>query len=426
MAQREVKQFIELLQCLNYSRPIASDSFQTPNFELVADVLCYLVQRVDPTIPIHYSIGSEDDRVQFLNGITAELAKRLNLTLNTRKLYAADGYAVQELLKLAEFIQRALALAEETFISDRVPLHPTPPVEQARTLAKEIAEIGAKVQGLLKHEKEDSAERRKATIQFLNSAIGMDDSGDEQKLIEESIKQIVEETKIAADRLDKKCKMLISREKGMEEKIRKRGIDLERFSKRLECLTLQKVRPSFMDEYEQLEKELEVEYERYVVRLRNVDYLEAELRSRMVSARKKSDEIERSVKRMQKKFREEELRVLEGSDGSDNDKARPEQSSNSRNKENSRPKDNTADRPNKSAYNKSRGPPREDDTVMNISVQELSMIEVSSATSTTPRDHASVCRSEGSPSYPSGHSYEDTSTGSDMTGSISFNSDDDF
>ena len=44
---------------------------------------------------------------------------------------------------------------------------------------------------------------------------------------------------------------------------------------------------------------------------------------------------------MQKKFQEEELRVLEGGYGSDNDKARPEQSSNSRDKENSRPKDNT-------------------------------------------------------------------------------------
>ncbi|KAL7484629.1 hypothetical protein ACHAW6_010261, partial [Cyclotella cf. meneghiniana] len=335
-------EFIELLQCLNYSRPISLDSFRTPNFELVADVLCYLVQRVDPTIPIHDGIGTEDDRVLFLNGITTELAARLNLTLNTRKLYAADGYAVQELLKFAQFIQRALTLAVETLSSDSVLLHTTSrSAEQARTLAKEIAELGANVQELLRHEQEDLSERRKATIRFLSSVTGMNATDAEKNCIEESIRQIVDETKIAVERLDKQCKMLLSSEKGMEEKIRKRSIDLERYSKRLESLTIQNVRPAFMDEYEQLEKELQVEYERYVVRFRNVEYLERELRSRMVSASKKSEEVERSVKRMQKKFQEEELRVLEGGYGSDNDKARPEQSFNSRDKENSRPKDNT-------------------------------------------------------------------------------------
>jgi hypothetical protein len=34
-----------------------------------------------------------------------------------------------------------------------------------------------------------------------------------------------------------------------------------------------------MDEYEQLEEELQVEYERYVVRLRNIDFLGGELAS---------------------------------------------------------------------------------------------------------------------------------------------------
>lgn len=59
---------------------------------------------------------------------------------------------------------------------------------------------------------------------------------------------------------------------------------------------------------------------------------------------------------------------------------------------------------------------RDDDSVINISMQDFSRIEVSSSTNTTPR-------SDGSPSDPSG-SFD--VTGSDMTGSISFNSDDDF
>jgi hypothetical protein len=63
---------------------------------------------------------------------------------------------------------------------------------------------------------------------------------------------------------------------------------------------------------------------------------------------------------------------------------------------------------------------REEDSMLNISVQDISRIEVSSSTNSTPRDH-----NEGSSSEPSGVSFEDTVMGSDMTGS-SFNSDDDF
>lgn len=60
---------------------------------------------------------------------------------------------------------------------------------------------------------------------------------------------------------------------------------------------------------------------------------------------------------------------------------------------------------------------RKDGNGINISIQDLSRIEVSSSATPTPR-------SESSPSDPSGSSFD--VTGSDMTGSISFNSDDEF
>merc|ERR1712060_744120 len=41
--------------------------------------------------------------------------------------------------------------------------------------------------------------------------------------------------------------------------------------------SLASVRPAFMDEYEQLEQELERYYEQYVGRFRNLDYLEHEV-----------------------------------------------------------------------------------------------------------------------------------------------------
>lgn len=203
----------------------------------------------------------------------------------------------------------------------------------AETLAVEIAEIGESIQNLLRTEANDSTERADA-IRFLS-----DDK--ERHDVELQINQMVCEVSTAVERLDRQCKMLISNNKGMEEKIRKRRIDLERNNKRLESLTFQTVRPAFMDEYEQIEKELQVEYERYVVRFRNVEYLEQELQSRRALAEERAGP-ERSVKRMQRKYRQEELAVLEGRDRSDSADEVRAQSSDSRGKENSKPRENVA------------------------------------------------------------------------------------
>ena len=172
----------------------------------------------------------------------------------------------------------------------------------------------------------DSVARADA-LDFLK-AVTENSNSTEYNSIETNLRQRLDETNDSVDRLDKQIKMLISTNKGMEEKIRKRSIDIERSTKRLESLDLQNVRPSYMDEYEQIEKELQIEYDRWMVRFRNVDYLEAELRKRRTAETIKSKEAERSVKRLQKKYRDEELRVLEGSDGS------------SCEKENSRPAEN--------------------------------------------------------------------------------------
>lgn len=50
----------------------------------------------------------ENERVEFLTGIATLLANKARLKLNTKKLYASDGKAVQELLKLATLLVTAL------------------------------------------------------------------------------------------------------------------------------------------------------------------------------------------------------------------------------------------------------------------------------------------------------------------------------
>jgi clusterin-associated protein 1 len=48
----------------------------------------------------------ENERVDFLTNIAALMAAKARLKLNTKKLYASDGRAVQELLKLATILYR--------------------------------------------------------------------------------------------------------------------------------------------------------------------------------------------------------------------------------------------------------------------------------------------------------------------------------
>ena len=402
---------VQLLQSFNYPRPIRPDSFQRPNFELVADVLCYFLQLIDCSISIHNDISTEDNRVEFINGVTAELAERLNLSLDGRRLYAADGFAVQELHKVARYIQIAMTLVNEESNDNIVIQHSTSESEirasaiRAEILSQEIAEISANVKLLLNHEADDSKKRVKA-INFLDAALS-DDETSEKRSIKFSIEQILGETNDAVEILDKQCKMLISTNRGMEEKIRKRSIDIERNIKRLDSLTVQNIRPAFMDEYEQLESELQVEYEKYVVRIRNVDYLESELRSRGAAAISMTKKAEQYNRRMRRKFRADEMCALEG-DSSDIDKVMQESSSLNR----AFSSDGEG-----SAWEQEGSDVHED-------VDGISRVEVLSSTISTPRNHASVSKSEGS-LYDSFDSSFDI-TGSNMIDSISFNSEDNF
>lgn len=62
--------------------------------------------RYDPETNISDRVEFENERVEFLTGIAALLANKARLKLNTKKLYASDGKAVQELLKLATLLYK--------------------------------------------------------------------------------------------------------------------------------------------------------------------------------------------------------------------------------------------------------------------------------------------------------------------------------
>lgn len=107
MSYRELRNFCEIMRALGYSRLISMENFRKPNFELVAEILFWLATRYDPHADISDNIEDENNRVEFIKSIASLFASKARIKLNTKKLYQADGYAVQELLKIATILYKA-------------------------------------------------------------------------------------------------------------------------------------------------------------------------------------------------------------------------------------------------------------------------------------------------------------------------------
>ncbi|KAJ3400633.1 Clusterin-associated protein 1, partial [Chytridiales sp. JEL 0842] len=159
MSFRELRSFTEKMRALGYSKLISMDSFRTPNFELMADIMSWLIRRYDPHFDVPEDIETEQERVMFVRSIAMFLAVKSNIRLNTRKLYMADGYAVKEMLKLANVLyeaNRTISQHEE----DSLGLPPLdisaklPQLKACRALASEIIEQGSRLYDSLGRELE--------------------------------------------------------------------------------------------------------------------------------------------------------------------------------------------------------------------------------------------------------------------------------
>lgn len=313
MSFRELRNFTEIMRSLGYPRLISVENFRTPNFQLVADVLYWMIKRYDPAIHVTEEIDTEDDRVEFLCSAAQAMAAKAKIKLNTKRLYAADGRAVKELLKIAQELYSASRVQAEKEEADGEEPTTMPSqlknIKGARALATEITEGGARLFDLLGKERQVRHERAKA-LKFLDAIAGNLDSTAEHEYVEKSIQELVSAMKENIENMQKECKALEVNEQDLDEKIKRKQGELERQEKTLR--RLQTVRPAFMDEYEKLEMDLQRHYESYLERFRNLDYLEHELDQYNKAEKEKLDENERERMRIQAKIREEELAALRG------------------------------------------------------------------------------------------------------------------
>ncbi|KAE9047939.1 hypothetical protein PR003_g871 [Phytophthora rubi] len=319
MSFRELRNLTEMMRALGYPRPVSMENFRTPNFELVSDLLYWMVKKYDPSSSIAEEIDTEDDRVEFLTQVATEVLAKARIRLNPKRLYAADGFAVKELIKLARVLYEAsridLATQQEpddddddvsvkSLLGSRVK-----DPKATRQLASDITQSGAKLYDLLETEL-DVRDARQQAIRFLDALSTNHENSSEQKFLERSIQDILVNLQDNVELTERQVVELDAEEKALAAKIKKAQADLERSEKRVK--SLQHVRPAFMDEYEKLEKELERQYAIYCERFRNLDYLQRELDLHNSREMKKLAENDRSLKKLQKKFRDDELAILRG------------------------------------------------------------------------------------------------------------------
>eukprot|EP01023_Acetabularia_acetabulum_P013856 TRINITY_DN16741_c0_g1_i1.p1 TRINITY_DN16741_c0_g1~~TRINITY_DN16741_c0_g1_i1.p1 ORF type:complete len:459 (+),score=92.42 TRINITY_DN16741_c0_g1_i1:99-1379(+) len=337
MSFRELRSFKETMLALGYPRIISMENFRTPNFELVADCLYWLVQRYDPAADIVDEISTESDRIFFLQAVARTMYLKTRIKLNIKRLYAADGMAVKELLKIASLLHKATSKAKQPIegdgdSSDTVISGNNIDSKQIRQLVSDIIKSAATMFDELSNEKENRDYRMRA-LQY-----NIDTAQIEQKL-QEIIAQVTERVGQRESDLDK----LQRQERAIDAKIDKKKKELEQNQSRLQ--NLQRVRPAYMDELERLQTDLQNMYVVYLEKARNLEYLEGQLEQHYKQEQEVADESEKKLKRIQRKLVEEELRILRGEQEVDETKLNTELKTDSEDSTPPSSPDNSSQRP---------------------------------------------------------------------------------
>lgn len=309
MSFRDLRNFTEMMRALGYPRLISMENFRTPNFTLVAEILIWLVKRYEPQSDVPTDVDTEPDRIFFIKAVAQFMATKAHIKLNTKRLYQADGYAVKEMLKITSVLYSAMK-TKQMALGDRVEEENSKfkfdlssrisDLKAARQLASEVTLKGASLYDLLGKEVDLREMRTAAIARPL-------EINETEKALRAAIKEVLKSVEKTKDLLNN----VVSDEASLDAKIEKKKQELERNRKRLQ--TLQSVRPTFMDEYEKIEEDLQKHYEIYVEKFRNLCFLESQLDEYHRLEQERFEEAENTLRLMQSKLREEERELMKSS-----------------------------------------------------------------------------------------------------------------
>jgi len=285
-----------MLQALSYPKTQSfieafesNSSSSALKFQHVTELLFWLTHLYDPTMfsnNFKFHIEEENHRINFINFVVNELNTRDNIQLNSIHLYKADDSAILELNKLISVLYRAISqhdnherqsgqsidsIKELTFIVDNS-------IQGMNDCASRMSQLGMSIDPM--------------SLVYLKSQISSC-TYHFQKILSayDSVARV--QTHVASDNLQrdivhlldavshdenlekKKCRRLALEEEDILERINKTSTEL--ISKRRQLESLQGTQPVFMDEYNEVEKELQEYYRMFVTNLKNIYFLKEEL-----------------------------------------------------------------------------------------------------------------------------------------------------
>ncbi|CAD8138742.1 unnamed protein product [Paramecium pentaurelia] len=318
MSYRELRNFCEQMRALGYHRIISMENFRRPNFELVADILFWLAQKYDPNSDISDNIDEERHRVEFIKQITTLFVSKARLKINPKRLYMADVYAVQEILKISTFLYKAQVSppADEEEIHDFSLPSKLSNIKSHKLLAQEITDLATRLYDQLGKEDEVKIARDKA-LQFLSNVSRSGNSQSEQSYIQKCIQTILKQQEQNIQEMSKYVGNLEREQKQLEEKIKRKTKELEQAEKRLKGMT--SVKPAYQEEYDRQEYELEKLYQIYVEKFRNLVYLEHVLDLQNKQAEIEQKKQNQNQKKVEGAIKDAEMIELRGDDDGNDD-----------------------------------------------------------------------------------------------------------
>lgn len=306
---------------LHYPHPITSETFRKPNPIVAFHSLHFLLKQLSTaddsinvdsstyaTVPVPV-LRYEDieSRISFLKECAEIAWREWRLSINVKLIYRANGYAVKELLKVAKLVQKAQR-GELNFDTNQASeLNQKDFLEKSKTLrllCRQLTELTPSMDEMLIHEASIQEEREDIIAKEHDS-----------KSIREMVVKQDEEAQEMIKNLTENIQATKRDEESYLSKKKRKETELERFQKRLSRMDT--FRPTFMDEFEAKQLEIQQMFEEYAIKARNLEYLERELERYREKELKIIEEKERQMEVLRQRIRDEELRMLRsgGADG---------------------------------------------------------------------------------------------------------------
>lgn len=112
MSFNDVKTLVEHLNLLGYPQHVSIGALYTPHgsaaaFHIVADILRWLIERLEPGAQLIGGTASESERVLLIKSAAEILVTKAGIKVNPRKLYSSSAASAGELLKITNTLRKA-------------------------------------------------------------------------------------------------------------------------------------------------------------------------------------------------------------------------------------------------------------------------------------------------------------------------------